>query len=881
MNEDIRKEVKALEDMWGDGFAWGVIEALGQGVTILDENGRFAYVNSAYSQMVGRSRQELQQLNPLDITHPDDREQIQLVRQQRLSGESSTYETRLVRPDGTIVQAHVSGVPHKRDGKVIGAFTIVTDLTRFKLDEASLQQSRVLLAGIIASAMDAIISVNEEQNIVLFNVAAEEMFGCTANEAIGIPLDRFIPERFRSIHRQHIQHFGETGITNRKMGHLDTLWAVRASGQEFPIEASISQVTVGGEKLYTVILRDITERKLHEQALRESEARYRNALDNMMEGCQIIGFDWRYRYINDAAAGHGKQSRAALLGRTMVEVYPGIEKTALFAALKECMTQRTAVNIQNEFTYPDGSTGWFDLSIQPVPEGIFILSYDITERKLAEEALRQSKTELQHIIDTVPEGVLLLDAAGLVRLANPLANEYLTVLAPDRTDGRLNALGQRPLLEFLTSPPTKGLWHEIVLDEYVFELIARPVEIGPRNSGWVLVIHDVTQERDIQLRVQRQERLAAVGQMAAGIAHDFNNIMAVIMLYAQILYRTETLSAAAQERLNTVEQQAKRAIDLIQQILDFSRQSVLERKPLNLLPLIKELIKLFDRILPEHVQIDLEFEDNDYTILADVSRIQQVLMNLAVNARDAMPQGGQLQFRLMHLRLKTGQPLLLGELPRGDWIQLQVSDQGSGISEVDMAFIFEPFFTTKEVGRGTGLGLAQVYGIVQQHGGFIDVVSEVDDGTTFTLYFPRLASHEEASLSFDDSLLQSGQEETVLVVEDDAATRRALVDSLTLLNYQVIEAANGRIALSLLGDRAHEIDLVLSDAVMPEIGGVALLYAARQQGHSMPFVLLTGHPLSKEMQNIQTTGFAGWLSKPPDLVTLSQLIAEAIANKPQ
>jgi DNA-binding NtrC family response regulator len=168
---------------------------------------------------------------------------------------------------------------------------------------------------------------------------------------------------------------------------------------------------------------------------------------------------------------------------------------------------------------------------------------------------------------------------------------------------------------------------------------------------------------------------------------------------------------------------------------------------------------------------------------------------------------------------------------------------------------------------------------VRQHDGFIDVTSEVGEGTTFTLYFPKSVSTEAADVAPDISSLQSGQGQTLLVVEDDPAIRQALVDSLILLNYQVIEAQNGRIALSILAERAPEIELVLSDVVMPEIGGVALLYAARQQGCAMPFVLLTGHPLSKEMQNIQTTGFVGWLSKPPDLVSLSQLLAEAIANK--
>jgi CheY-like chemotaxis protein len=233
---------------------------------------------------------------------------------------------------------------------------------------------------------------------------------------------------------------------------------------------------------------------------------------------------------------------------------------------------------------------------------------------------------------------------------------------------------------------------------------------------------------------------------------------------------------------------------------------------------------------------------------------------------------------LATVQTEKSKPLPVGYMPPGKWIQIEVKDSGSGIPPQALPQIFEPFFTTKEVGRGTGLGLAQVYGIIQQHEGYIDVVTRVRQGTTFSLYFPALAAGGKAAVPLDTTSLQPGQGQLVLVAEDNPETRQALVDSLTLLNYEVIEATNGREALTTLVARATEIELVLSDAVMPKMGGVALLHAMRKQKLKIPLVLLTGHPLGKELENLEALGLAGWLPKPPTLANLSRLLAQVLAD---
>jgi signal transduction histidine kinase/CheY-like chemotaxis protein len=427
------------------------------------------------------------------------------------------------------------------------------------------------------------------------------------------------------------------------------------------------------------------------------------------------------------------------------------------------------------------------------------------------------------------------------------------------------------LTELLTSPP-KGLWHEVEWNGRSFEVIARPVEDGPSQRGWVFVLRDVTQERQIQRQVQSQERMAAVGQLAAGIAHDFNNSLAVIKLYTDLLLRSTEWPDRVQEQLQIVAQQTQRAADLIQQILDFSRQSLMEKQPVDLLPFLKELIRLLKRTLPEDIHIKLNAAQNEYLILADSSRIQQVILNLAFNARDAMPQGGNLTISLKALQLEPGAVSPVTGMAPGNWVQVAVADNGSGMTPETAAHIFEPFFTTKERGKGTGLGLAQVYGIVQRHEGFIDVVTEMNRGTAVYLYFPSFSIEQYDMVRLPESETPRGEGQMVLIVEDETAIRQALVESLTLLNYKVMEASNGRDALTLLALHGDEIDLVLSDVIMPEMGGIALFHALQEREVVIPFIMMTGYAVEKDVENLRALGLQSWLSKPPDLAKLAQVL---------
>ncbi|MFZ1239415.1 MAG: ATP-binding protein, partial [Anaerolineae bacterium] len=472
-------------------------------------------------------------------------------------------------------------------------------------------------------------------------------------------------------------------------------------------------------------------------------------------------------------------------------------------------------------------------------------------------------------------GVLLLDADGQVLLANPAGVRDLVTLAGAAVGERLTHLGDLPLAELFAAAERGGPWHEVRVGRHIFEAIARSVSANSPAAGhWVLVINDVTQARDLRDQLQQQERLAAVGQLAAGIAHDFNNILAIIALQAPLIARAPGLAERERERLAIISEQTSHATRLIQQLLDFSRRAVLERRLLDLGPLLKEQVKLLARTLPESIEVTLVCEPGEYVVLADPTRLQQMLMNLAVNARDAMPAGGTLR-----LTLAQQETAPRPDLPAGPWVRLAVTDSGAGIAPEAQAHLFEPFFTTKPRGQGTGLGLAQVHGIVKQHEGEIEVHSAVGQGTIFTIWLPAMAEAAPAPVPAPaPAAAAGGDAQLILIVEDNDVLLDAMSDILEMMGYRVTSAGNGVEALAVLATRGDTIALVLSDLMMPVMGGEALLRAMRARGLTMPVVILSGYPLEGELVGLKTQGLAGWLLKPPDLDDLTRLLAQALAS---
>lgn len=627
-----------------------------------------------------------------------------------------------------------------------------------------------------------------------------------------------------------------------------------------------------------------------QKALRASEARFRRLSENAPD---II-----FRASLEPAVKIEYLSRAVeqITGYTPEELYQDNMLVSKIVADQSGLNElaqlvQDASTAQKQITlslaHRDGHPVWVE--VRPVVvyddngravalEGI---ARDVTARVTAEqERIRllqqiQEQAELmRHILNTVPDGVILLNEHKEVVNKNPIAEEYLQVLGVFDENGRLTHLADQSI-DTICRQPAPETWQEITTGARIFEVTARPL-VGSQLAGhWVMVLSDVTNERAQQRYQQSQERLATVGQLAAGIAHDFNNILAVITLYTQLLRQTAQLSEKHMRQLATIDEQAQHAVNLIGQILDFSHRSVMDFAPIDLLPITKALCKLLERILPDSIRVKIKYEQKAYVIMGDPTRLQQVLMNLALNAQDAMPEGGELLFTFSEVNVAEGSTPPLMDMEPGLWVKLAVTDSGMGVQPEHLSRLFEPFFTTKERGKGTGLGLAQVYGIVKQHHGYIDVQSEVGKGTTFTLYLPRLLA-EAVSTGETVALIDSLEgNETILVAEDNAALRQSIREALVELGYTVLLAENGRSALTTLSTAAQPIHMIVTDWSMPEIGGAKFVQTLHEQYPNLHILIMSGYPLGMSDEVLQLPNVAGWLQKPFSIDALLLKIRQA------
>lgn len=484
--------------------------------------------------------------------------------------------------------------------------------------QEGLRAIEIQLAGIIHSAMDGIITINEKQEVILFNAAAESMFGCPAKEALGQSINRFIPERYRANHTQHVKDFGETQVTNRRMGALGKISGLRVNGEEFPLEASISQVERGHHRFYTVILRDITERNKAEEALRQLQRQSELILHAAGEG--IYGLDT-----------HGNTTFVNPFALEML----GCEARDLIGKSQHSMIHHSK---------PDGS---------PYPK----------EKCPIYSVLRTGKK--RHVVDEVFW----------------------------RKDGTC----------------------------FPVEYTSTPIKDKGEIQGAVVTFKDVTERKALEAQLSQTERLAEMGTLAAGMAHEIGTPMNVILGRAEYLMR-KTSEESTQKGLATIVTQVERITKIMNQLLSFARRRPIERRPLELASVVHDILDVVqDRLKRRDIHLDLALEVKSQKVFADRDQMGQVILNLVMNAIQAMTKGGKLK-----IGLRCEKKLA----------HLTISDTGCGIPKEHLSKLFTPFFTTKEVGEGTGLGLTVVHGIIQEHEGTIKVESQVNQGSTFKISLP-------------------------------------------------------------------------------------------------------------------------------------------------
>jgi len=645
-----------------------------------------------------------------------------------------------------------------------------------------------------------------------------------------------------------------------------------------------------------VMLQDVSELKvlrLSQQALKSSEERFRSIFEKAAVGMATFGPDGRFLQVNPALCRFLGYLDAELARRSVWDVtHPDdlAECRRLFAEVTA--GRRRVVEMEKRFIRKDGETAWghvteawlFDPSMTPAYS--VALVQDVNERRRAEEARQRLATA----VEQAGESIMITDPDGVIKYVNP-AFERITGFS------RAEVLGKTPRI--LKSghhdiPFYRDLWNRVRRGEiwagrfvnrrkdgtlYHEETTISPVrDISGRIVNYVSAARDVTQELALQNQLMQSQKMEAIGTLAGGVAHDFNNILTGILGHAQLLRIEGGTNERVLQAAETIEKASHRAAELTRALLGFARRGKHQNVPVDLHGTIQEVIGLLGPTLDKNIEIKCHFSEDGVTAVGDPGQLQQVILNLAVNARDAMPRGGTLTFTTSFIELDAEEGSKQGVPGAGRYVVLAVADTGTGITDEIRTRIFDPFFTTKERGKGTGMGLAMVYGIVKNHGGVIRLESEVGRGTIFSIYLPAIDAAGPAELPprADNPVTGAGR---ILVVDDEDVVRDVAAGFLKHLGYECLMASDGQAALDCYTARRGEIDLVLIDMIMPRMGGRECFRALKAIDPNVRAVLTTGYGFNEAAQELIDEGVAGFVQKPYELTQLSEVVAKAIQDR--
>ena len=618
------------------------------------------------------------------------------------------------------------------------------------------------------------------------------------------------------------------------------------------------------------------ERKRSQQALDASEIKYRTVVESIQEVIFQLDASGNWIFLNPAWKAVTGRSVEEALGTVFLDyIHPEDREQNSHTFLQLLEGRLDFCRYETRFLRKDGTIRWVEAYLQPTSAGeepsivgVSGTLADITERKLAETQIQK----LAAFPRVNPNPVLEFAADGTLSYANDAALEMVKVLGKDKLHDILPATAEVIARDCLMTGQ-KRLREELHINGRTIIWSFFPVVSSH-------VVHcygaDVTDVMNLEAQFRHAQRLESVGQLAAGVAHDFNNLLTVILGYADALLMRRAADTYTMKALKQISDASRRAATLTRQLLTFSRKQVMQPKIVDLNALVSNLTPMLGRLLGEDVVLKADYLSDLPRMEADVGMIEQIVMNLAVNARDAMPKGGQLLIATSKVKIQPNQTGQHADARAGDFVGLIVTDTGTGMDAATLERIFEPFFSTKEVGRGTGLGLATVYGIVKQHNGWIQVRSEVGSGTTFTIYFPALAGvFEDIENNGSDTVPVQGGRETILLVEDEPDVREFVSEVLRDYRYNVIQAGSGPSAIKAWEEHEGRIDLLLTDMVMPEgMTGRDLAQRLRAQKPELKVIYSSGYSSHnrKEVGESETA----FLPKPYHPPQLAQMVRQCL-----
>ncbi|MBZ5698152.1 MAG: PAS domain S-box protein [Acidobacteriia bacterium] len=728
-----------------------------------------------------------------------------------------------------------------------------------------------------------------------------ELVSDQVRDILGYEPDEFLRDStlwFRILHPEDVPSVIESTnqiVSNKRPGIRVYRLRHKTTGEYLWLEDSVSPEFDDSGNLSAIfgVARDISERKQAEEKLRESEGHYRSLFENMLNGfayCRMLFDDGQpqdFIYLSVNQAFERLTGLKDVAGKKVSEVIPGIRESAPDLFELYGRVARTGVPEQCEI-YLEALKMWFTISVYCPRQDHFVAVFDvITDRKRAEEALRTSEGKYRQIVETSNEGIWMLDPDGKTIFANRQMAQMLGY-----SEEELSRLSLFDLTYDSDLADARARMERLRMGEAVqrdlryrrkdgSELWAlassAPVfDAAGKNAGMLGMLSDITERKRLEKQFRQAQKMEAVGQLAGGVAHDFNNLLGVIIGYSELVEESLKPDDPLRPKIEEIKKAGERGASLTRQLLAFSRQQVLEPKILNLNSVVADVQKMLQRLISEDIELITNCQPNLALVKVDRGQIEQVIMNLAVNARDAMPNGGKLRIETANVDLDDFYARQHAPMVPGSFVMLVITDTGMGMDAETQTHIFEPFFTTKEQGKGTGLGLATVYGIVKQSGGYVWVYSELGQGTIFKIYLPQVqgeAEKEKPSIGPDKLVKET---ETILLVEDEEALRKMTHELLEQSGYTVLEASDGLEALEIAWQHKGPIHLLLTDVVMPRMSGPALAKPAAALHPELKVLYMSGYTGYSYVSQGLVSSESELLQKPFTRDTLLRKIREVL-----
>jgi PAS domain S-box-containing protein len=874
-----------------------IVESLREGVIEFSATGAMLDCNPSAERILGRSRARLlaEKRGVGDWDVRDARGQPMEIVEHPLARVLATgqpcWDTVIgLAVDGRILRLLVNLNPIRRPDQqeISGVVVSFSDITDRIARERELSESRARFVSIVTSAMDAIVSIDDDGRILLFNAAAERMTGWSADEMIGRTFDMLIPEAERAAHMGRfgrLPHEEPAGYMKRDI----VVSMLHRNGGEVPVEASVSRVEASGRVMYTVVMRDISERL----AAQKVDTRLATVVRSSPDAIMTIDLEGRILTWNDAAERMFGYSETEAVGMPIAALSFTDQPMDGHWVLARIVAGES-VKIEALRRRADGSGIEVLSSGAPLRDaagtvigGIAIMT-DISERKRGERRLAERDAELRHTLAAAGLGVWWWDVAtGEIHCDERSrmlfgVGETATV---ETIGARLTAPGRDAILALARDLVDETASHRLELEiagpggtvERWISVTTRRRRIeGTAREIWGTVA-DVSERRQAERAlkaVESNRRLEALGRMTGGIAHDFNNLLTIISGNLQLL-ESVVEDEAGRRWLEEALRATSAGTDLNARLTTFARQRRLEPVVTDLRDRVAQMIGMIRRSVGKTITVDYVSAQPDCLVRVDAAEIETALLNLVFNARDALPGGGHVAIEVRGVDIVDGPDLPLHAKP-GRYARLSVSDDGVGMSEDVRARAFEPFFTTKSIGRGTGLGLATLHGFVRQSGGFVTLSSEPGRGTRVAIHLPCAGVATGATGGATPDGMARGEGLVVLAVEDDAGVATVTRHRLEELGYTVIQAGDVRAALARLAE-TDKVDLVFSDIVMPGgLSGIDLARRLARERPDLPVLLTTG--FAEELSASEGGDLPPVLRKPYSRFELATALATAITR---